>query len=122
MFCEFELMLLVDTVNLERLRSSLPSPLRCARDKEGNYRLLWAVPSYSGTAFEDGLKNAIENSISLLKTIHIVNEFNPTLWCLVHSGKEFFGLALDTILMKEMTEHGLSLVISVYTDNLPIQE
>lgn len=122
MLSEFELMLLVDDTDLERLRSSLPGPSRCVRDNEGNHRLLWAVSTYSGTAFEDELKNAIEGSISLLRTIHDANEFNPTLWCLVHSEKEFFGLALDTSLMKEMTAYGLSLVISVYTDTLPVQE
>ena len=66
MLSEFELMLFVDDADLERLRSSLPSPLRCVRDNEGSHRILWAVSSYSGTAFEDGLKNAIENSIFLL--------------------------------------------------------
>lgn len=116
MLVEYELRLFAQEIRMEEIKNLLPACTRLSKDGDGTYRLFWLVPSYTGEVFEDGLRVATQWVRDLLRPICFVRELDPTLWCLVHSEKEFFGLAMENSLIQNMAEDHLCLVISVYTD------
>jgi hypothetical protein len=116
MLVEFDLRMFVKDSSIEKVDSILVRPTRRSKDNDGVHRLFWEIQSYTGVVFEEGLKEAAAAAVQLLRPLDVVNEFDPTLWCVVHSENEFFGLALETSLMEFFATNGLCLVISVYTD------